>query len=56
MKRNFWQKPIARYDTETKKVYVEYADGEKICRLKKMILVLADPNGSGKSSITKYYE
>lgn len=28
-KAKFCQKPIARYDTETKKVYLEYADGER---------------------------
>lgn len=28
-KAKFCQKPIARYDTQTKKVYVEYADGKR---------------------------
>lgn len=28
-KAKFCQKPIAKYDTQTKKVYVEYADGER---------------------------
>ena len=28
-KAKFCQKPIARYDTQTKKVYVEYADGDR---------------------------
>lgn len=28
-KAKFCQKPIARYDTKTKRVYVEYADGER---------------------------
>ena len=28
-KAKFCQKPIAKYDTRTKKVYVEYADGER---------------------------
>jgi len=28
-KAKICQKPIARYDTRTKKVYVEYADGKR---------------------------
>ena len=28
-KAKFCQKPIARYDTQTKKLYVEYADGKR---------------------------
>ena len=28
-KAKFCQKPIARYDTKIKRVYVEYADGER---------------------------
>ena len=28
-KAKFCQKPIARYDTKTKRIYVEYADGER---------------------------
>lgn len=28
-KAEFCKKPVARYDITTKKVYVEYADGEK---------------------------
>ncbi|MDD3416090.1 MAG: hypothetical protein PHY47_19145 [Lachnospiraceae bacterium] len=28
-KAQFCKKPVAKYDTETKKAYVEYSDGEK---------------------------
>ncbi|WP_164516817.1 hypothetical protein [Clostridium transplantifaecale] len=28
-KAEFFKKPVAKYDLKTKRVYVEYADGEK---------------------------
>lgn len=28
-KAQFCKKPVARYDTETKRAYIEYADGER---------------------------
>ena len=43
------KKPIAKYDSETQKAYVEYEDGVKNMSIRKpMVLVLAGPNGSGK--------
>lgn len=36
-KAKFCQKPIARYDTQTKKVYVEYADGDDVVAETKLV-------------------
>ena len=56
-KAKICKKPIAGYDKEKKRAYVEYANGkESMQNRKPMILVLAGPNGSGKSTITTFFD
>lgn len=51
------KKPIAKYDSATQKAYIEYGDGVKSMSIRKpIVLVLADPNGSGKSTIMQYFD
>ena len=45
--------PVARYDSETKKAYLEYPDGRNSTMKLPEVIVFAGPNGSGKTTITK---
>ena len=44
--------PIAKYDNEAKKPYLEYSDGKRFMETKKPLLVVfTGPNGSGYCKI-----